>query len=540
MKGPVFFAVSVFFFASLLVGCGDEILNSDEYELDQVKVTSDMALPLASGDLSISDLLTQPEYVRVYPDGLVYLLYDDTQELSDIRDHVTFPDKEFSQQLSPSLPVQTMAARTTEREIRSQNVPFDFNFNPRLIKEIKFKQGTELVLDLNFSPYSPATDYLELEVTLPDFKKDGVSLVKRVNASEQVVISLQGYIAILNDNKFNATVKLLERPHPTATQISQSTNINFKAGFRSIDYEYVKGYLGEITPSNTVRERTISFTPFGSSLNDAEVAFGDPRLSFTVTSDYGLPVKIFLSPLEAISNDGQEMPILFLQGGDVNGSTVNIKSAPFLGGSAATQANVSNEKEIFDFVPESIKYGISYGNIENPFDPLLPLNFLADTSKLRINVRAELPLYAKANNIIISDTMDIDLGDAEETEIESASMRIKATNQLPLDAVLQIYLANDHGIITDSLFAEGKTSVIKPSTVTATGELKEAGISDTNIPLSDTKLKKLFDAQQLIIKAVMNTAKEANGSQNYVQFKSDYKLNINIGLQAKLKLEVEL
>lgn len=531
LKRPVFLAVFVFFFTSVLVSCGDELLDSDEYDLDKVKVTSDMALPLASGDLSISDLLTQPEFVRVYPDGLVYLLYDDTQELSDIRDMVKFPDKEFSKTLSPSLPMQTLAARATEREIRSQNVDFDFAFDPESIDEIKFKQGTELVLSLNFTPYSIATDYLEIEFSLPNFKKDGVALVRRVDASGQVTIPLEGYVAILNDNQFSATVKLIEKPHPASLQITQSTAIDFSAGFHSINFEYAKGFFGDRSPENT-HERTISITPFGSSLNDAEVSFGDPKLFFTVISDYGIVTRINFTPLEALKESGEAMPILFNQA-----NPITISSPDVLGESATTELTITNAKQVFDFVPESLRYGIDLR-----INPGLTggSNFLADTSKLRVNVRAELPLYAKANNIIISDTMDIDLGDAEETEIESASLRIKAKNQLPLDGLLQIYLANDRGVIIDSLFADGRAEVIKSSTVDASGNLKEAGISDTNIPLNDAKLKRLFDARQLIIKALMNTAKESDGSQNYVQFKTDYKLNINIGLQAKLNLEVEL
>ncbi|MCX8490768.1 MAG: hypothetical protein ORN54_06840, partial [Cyclobacteriaceae bacterium] len=67
-----------------------------------------------------------------------------------------------------------------------------------------------------------------------------------------------------------------------------------------------------------------------------------------------------------------------------------------------------------------------------------------------------------------------------------------------------------------------------------------AGVTNIEAGIPKEKLAKLFDAKKIIIKARMNTAKDALGNQVDVKFKSSYTMNVNFGVKAKLKLAVDL
>ena len=66
-----------FVFVGLLVlgSC----LDSKDYDLNSVTITPTVAIPIASGDLSVLDLISDKDssYIKVYPDGLLYLLTDE-------------------------------------------------------------------------------------------------------------------------------------------------------------------------------------------------------------------------------------------------------------------------------------------------------------------------------------------------------------------------------------------------------------------------------------------------------------------------------
>src|SRR5689334_12589117 len=74
-----------------ILSCIDE----SDYQIDQVDLNPSLALPLLKGSLSVSDLLEDADsaHVKVYPDGLVYLAYEEELESQDIRDLFVIPNK---------------------------------------------------------------------------------------------------------------------------------------------------------------------------------------------------------------------------------------------------------------------------------------------------------------------------------------------------------------------------------------------------------------------------------------------------------------
>ena len=111
-------------------------------------------------------------------------------------------------------------------------------------------------------------------------------------------------------------------------------------------------------------------------------------------------------------------------------------------------------------------------------------------------------------------------------------------NELPLDAKVQFYMTDGKYKILDSLLTTSQTTIIKGSTVTATGDLLAPGSLDQLVQLEQSKIDKIFLAKYIIVRAAMNTSKNTNGTFPDVKFKSKYKMKVDLGLLANLKIKV--
>lgn len=524
----------VFFVAlTILMAACSGIINSDDYNLKKIKANPTLNLPLAFGDLTIDDFLSKADSANIKVDnnGLIYLQYQQILKSQGIRDLIDFPSRSFTKIIP--MPAGTLPARASKLQHAALTTTEDFNFSPEKLTEIKFKETTVKVT-VTFTPANPATNNFEVQLRLPNFKLNGNGAVfqQTVTAGAAgATFALKDYVATLTNNTFPMEIIVFEKPHASPITIANSTSVSVRLDFTAIDFQHIRGFFGDQTSGNIPAE-TINLNAFGPTLKNATVSFAKPTLSFKVSNDYGIPTRVTFNPLEARKDNGTKLNISMNPA-----SPVNINLPANLGQSAITDVTVTNAKQLLDFAPDQFFYKVS-ARINQGLTS--GTNFCADTSKMRVTMKIEVPLHGKASGIILTDTFAIDLTDAKKSQVESGKLIFKITNQLPLDAFIQLYLANDLAIISDSLFTTAQTNIVRASTVDSNGDLLKADPYTTEIDVPKLKLDKIFAAKNIIVKARMNTTKDATGSQPDVKFKSSYKMSVSIGLQVKLKLEVDL
>jgi hypothetical protein len=154
-------------------------------------------------------------------------------------------------------------------------------------------------------------------------------------------------------------------------------------------------------------------------------------------------------------------------------------------------------------------------------------------------VTAEVPLYGQASGVTMTDTLKLDLGSVNQSSVVSSSLKVKTVNEMPLDANIQLYLADKNHVVLDSIFSSNQTYLVKGSTVTGAGDLQTAGSADLKLDLTPDKINKLFSSGFLIIRCKLNTSRDAKGALLNVKFKASYRLKINVGLLAKLKITAQ-
>ena len=512
----------ILFLLSLIVMAS--CLNDKDYNLGDVTLTPTVAFPLAFGDMGLVNLLSKTDsaFVKTDADGLLYFYYVQTLPSKDIHDLFSLPDNTTTTGIA--MPPGTLPGSASNTVIGPINRLIDLNLSPEELTEILLKTGS-LNYNISFSqPTSPPNLPIEVALTLTDVVEKTTQQPLTFNAAGTGSRLLKDYIIRMNSNKFNIRLDLVIKPH-AATFIPAGTKVNVQLTFGGMDYSYIKGFLGDQT--TPLPPQTNDISVFGSSLNGASVSFVQPMLTMKMVNDYGVACEVNFTKLQA-KKPGAVLPFQISPA-----NPISLNSPTTMGTSATTNVTVSNGQAILNFAPTQLEYAATV-RINKGLSNAT--NFLADTSKLRITTITQIPVYGQVSGVTILDTLKIDLSSVKESSISSASLKISANNEMPLDANMQIYFADESFHVKDSLFTPNQTYIVKASTVKATGELLAAGISDQKLGLDPARIIKLFESKHLIIKAKMNTARDSNGALLNVKFKASYRLKLHIGLLAKLKV----
>jgi hypothetical protein len=510
----------------LLVGC-DFNLDTD---VKGVIASSNIVLPLGYGDLSIQDFLGDADSanIRVYEsgedEGVVYLYYEQTLKTQGVGDLLVLENKSISKGLNinPSgIPIP-VPPNTQNQALASGTLSFDLDFDPEKFEEILFTQG-QLLVTTTTTPASSLQ--FEAIVTLPTFQKNGVPLQQTIQTSSTAQpISVAGYLATLNENFFDVQVAVVIKPHNSTVNIPPNTQFNINLQFSNLNFDYVIGFFGDQTANPSAE--TLNVGAFENSFDEGNVSLADPRISFEVINEYGIPISVIFNDLEARNSTGT-LPITL----DPS-SPINANFPPVRGDSAFTNVSVTNAGALLDFEPTSFFYSVS-ARINAGLTT--GTNFTENDSELKVRMKVEVPFIGSASDFVVSDTIDIDISEVEGSEIERAAIKIKAINNIPINATLQLYLLDENDFVLDSLLAPN-TTVVNGAETDASGNSIAAGVFDDEIEISKEKINKLFKSKKILIASKLETADNPKD----VKFKSTDKLSITLGLNVSLNLNVDL
>ncbi len=499
-------------------------LNSKDYDLNEITLTPTLALPLASGEISMMDLISNKDsaYLKVYPDGLLYLSYPKVFPSEALKDLFKVPNKSAPSYFT--LPAGTLPSSSTNTTLGTITPLIDFGFSPQKLSEMLLKGGTltySISLSQNTTPALP----IEVNVVMTDVVSQAgqvpLTFTTGLGSGSK---SLKDYIIRMNANTFSVRFDIVVKPH-AATFIPSNTKVNIQLLFMDLNFRYVKGFLGDQTVS--LPQQTVPITIFSTSLNKSKVSFVEPKITFSVDNYYGVPCEITLSKLQA-EKTGNTLPLQVTPS-----SPFSLVAPTVIGNAASTSLTVTNPGAVINFSPTQMVYA---GSIRINKGLTSGANFLTD-STLRVTLNSEIPLYGQATGISLLDTLKVDFGSLNESSITTSSLKIKTVNEMPLDASIQLYFADQSYHILDSVFTSAQSYLVKASDVTIGGELLKASSTDLKVDISAEKANKLFSSSYLIIRSKMSTAKDANGTLLNVKFKSGYKLKMNVGLLAKMNIK---
>lgn len=501
---------SIFLFVCLLIVVGSCKKRKEGWNIDAL-------IPVIDSKLDLQHIF-EDDLVKADENQLLNLVYENEILNLKLADDFQIPDTTITQD-NPGPSFNLVWDK--KNPLISDTNESKFEITNANLTEARIASGK-----IKFKVSSTITEPTIITYNLSSAFKDGKQLIITKNApagspSNPAIIEdeidLSGYLLDLrgkDKNDYNTisyyfTVRFADELLPDTTYIyNQDDVVSIVNSFEAIQPEFVKGVF--LTTTEKPDESASDFDAFsqitGGSLEVKKASFG-----FKFENYIGVDLQGQVNALTAINTKTGKSQKLT---GDFLTQSLNLSRAkedyslyqiPIIPGTAEYKLDESNSN-ITDFIqlmPDQVNYDLDFtlnplGNISGGND------FLFADYGIKAFLNMRIPLNIKANNLQLVDTVDFDLGEADEgTElIEGGYMRVHAENYYPFEAKIQIYTLNAQGVIIDSLMESN--SVIDAG-IPVNGKVVSPTKSVVSAPINPAKTNLLYQAERAIVKLTFNT-----------------------------------
>jgi hypothetical protein len=411
---------------------------------------TDWSAPIVNDTLTLANLVndsTLSENPSGYYDvALTRTLFDlDVNEVVEIPDttiHEAFVSSFLNLTVNPG---SSFVTSSEEHDLAMEDLE---------LKKIILKEG---YIDLLVE--NPVGTIAHFDITLPGVTKDGVTFSNVYSAPagtmanpgiKQATIDLSGYQLDLTGvtgssfNKLTSQVTVTSDANgPTVNLTNLDTTI-VEATFRDIKLDYAQGYFGNRILSDTVEVDLEALDVYSSGQLD----LSSLSLGFEVENGIKVGAQGILHSLSNMNTTGS---VVDLSGGAL-GSSFFIDPAtgvwnsltPSLNTIEFNAANSNIEAYLENLgVDHTVGYSIQlnpWGNTSGGWDQIFP------HSKLRVNLKAQMPLIIGMNDLVLKDTFDVDLNqDPDKTRIVSGEIILKTDNAFPFSADVTLIMLDANG-----------------------------------------------------------------------------------------------
>lgn len=501
------------------------------------------AMPLFNSELKLSDIIQNFDsggLMQEDPNShLLSLVYTNSIKSPYASKLFSIPSQTWSKQIgmTASDTVQFLA-NTTITLPYLDTVKFNFPDATAKVMNILLKSG-----NLKFDINSTFKHSGVLTFSFPTVTKNGLAfsqVIPITYTSGPVVVStaydLTGYNFDLSaGGKVNNSLPVdisLTMTYNSGNPVYPADNIKLQASLSNFNFSFMDGYLGVLPFPSTNDTLDISFFNNNIPGGVGSISFFDPKLTIDIDNSFGLPVEIHFSKLKAFNKNTSVLlsgtaPIA---AGPV---LVNYPTASQVGQTASTSfsldKNNSNIDNVFNVGPTGMEYAMSIKS--NPTGTP-PYNFITDTSRFKLNLKAELPMWGRVKNMVFVDTLDLAFNVAEQ--VQSVIFKINTDNGFPLDADLQIYFTDSNMHRLDSLTVPGQ-NIIASGIVNGAGDVIAPTHKTTSILVDEKRFTyiKKRTTKALVLAKLITTGL---GSKD-VKILSTYKVDVKLGLLLNLKIE---
>ncbi|HPX76048.1 MAG TPA: hypothetical protein PLW77_05645 [Bacteroidales bacterium] len=548
MKTKICYLVIFFVLFLSFSSCIKDNFNFDKWD-KEVQYEAGFAAPAIWGDLSFTDALQRFDSTGLLienDEGYVSMQYKTNVSSAAVQEIIYLPDQSTS---------GSIASQVFEFDGFDQygdTISFTLNqdliftmFNTEAeIDSILLKSG---ILDIRTtSTYGHSA---KLYVTLPSVIKNGEPFTRTFTyvpgggSVHSLGNDFNGYKIDLtqtatNFNEIPVEVKLTL--FYSGNGVPNTGSIDFSVDIKDMEYKTMHGYFG----LNTLffESDTIDISLFNTDDWTIEkYRFEDPKLEVFYTNSYGVPSQFYFTHMMAASAvDGSEYNIIDygvgLPIGESNPYDVSYSTSygDVMLDSLKLNRNNSNINDIVNKRPKWIQFKAKAttnpaGNSHN--------NFVADNSKIDVEVVMEFPLWGYIYNFNLQDTLEVDFSGMfdENNPITRALLRVEFNNGFPIEAISQIYITDQNYYILDSVFSSGLEQIIGPAKVDANGRVSDITQKITKIEYNLDRLEKIKGGKYVIICAHAHTTNAAN--DKVVKIFTDYKISFDIGFEVDIKYD---
>lgn len=526
-------------------------LNSclDTWDFDklskEVLITPGVAIPIAYGSLSMSDLLTMVDSsgsVKEYEDSLLYVTYSQDLFSYPATDVVNIPDQDFLELfIEADVSIDAFWINylmgDTILYSKKNNGLFEFENNERMDSIFVKSMDLEIYVSSTFKHKGIVC------IASDSFLIDGEPFDETIQISSDdgsfdttYTLSLNGGKIYFDNSDPEKTflplvfeLFLINSKNP----IEAGENCNISLRLNNIEFSSLYGYFGSY--ELLMEEGEIEMPMLGNTDIGGEISFFDPQFILNVSNSYGMPVQIKFDDLTAYSQgDDIITPIVF---DGVNPFDILAPSIDSVGTTLKSEIKINNTNcnivEAIESSPEKFSYSISA--VANPLGPDDTDNFITDSSSIDVDFEVVLPMHFKASGFAFEDTIDFDFEDQFGNVVDIIDyfrLELDVKNGLPMEVDIQLYFKDTNYNTLDSLFADEK--FLLAPTLNADDRVSEPKEYTKNIEVNSEKLEKIKTTKYFFLRATINTAGENDG--DYVKFFSFYDIYFNLKLDAAFNI----
>lgn len=503
---------------------------------------SDWVLPLVNDTLSLKEL--ENDSTLIVNSSFNYEV-DLTRTILDLglNDIIEVPDTSIVQDYSiavTSLTIPPGYNIVNEIEEHEINIP------DAQLKRIRVLNGQIKVKVMN-----PLETVANFTVQLPGVTKDGVEFSQSYAAPAasgtthgqvNAVLDISGYWIDLTGttggsyNILQSRLLVSTSASGPSVQLTNQDVFKVQADFSGIKLDYARGYFGQRSFSDT--------TSVGISLLDG-----------LESGSIDLPA----TSLQFIVENGMKMSaratITTVQNTAASGSTVSLASPQignpvYLNSASGSWSSLSPSSTTLSFDPgnsnlESYLENLGnqhtagfkmelnpWGNVSGGWDEIFP------QSRLKVKLKAQLPLTIGMDDLTLRDTFDIDITqDREKTHIESGKFILNATNAFPFKAKVFMYLLDENGSVLHVVEADQPLASSLSGTFDAQLGLFKSK-SEIQVLLSETVLMDMDKIKKVMIRAKLDTPDNL-GNNNPVSVPAGAFLAVKLKGAFKLKALIQ-
>ena len=415
---------------------------------------SEWSAPLINDTLSLRNLVNDSTLVE---SGGYYTL-DLNREIFNLNlgELIEIPDTTIAQNFSFSTNLNIAAGFNFVNSIEEHFI----DLKEVQLKKIILKNG---VIDIKV--FNPLPTIAIFQIKLPGVTKNGVVFNETYRAPAGTIsnpgvveksIDLSGYTMDLTGvsggeyNFIKSQMQVTTDPLGPNISVTPSDLIKFNAKFRDVKVDYARGYFGNRILSDT----TDVFIDALQSVTSGTVDIPNTNIEFRIEN--GIKVSAQGTLIKFTNENATGNSVVLTS--PLMGSSLNLSPAtgawstltPFLKTIVFNQANSNIEQYIGNL---GAKHQLIYrfqinpwGNISGGYDELFP------DSRLKVSLKATMPLSIGVNDLVLKDTFDLQLNkDSGTTNILGGELIVSASNGFPIGGTVRVHLLNENGTIIKSI-----------------------------------------------------------------------------------------
>ncbi|MEO6904360.1 MAG: hypothetical protein ABI315_14565 [Bacteroidia bacterium] len=515
----------------------------DNFQLDKLAKAEwnpNLAVPLVYSSLTIQDIINKDKsgLINVGNNQFCSLIYKGNLFSTTASDFIKIPDQQISYSASlDASQIIILANNATVTASYSQTVNFVSGAsNAPKVDSIKFKAAS-----MSISINSDFRYTGQILLTIPTAKKNGVVFSKLISLPYSgtlpviatATFDISGYtfdmtIGGTTYNQFAINYDLTLMGSSTVPPTSLN-KISITGAINNVKFDKVFGDIGQ--QSLTLNKDTIKVGVFKNSIAGA-ISLVDPKVKVTITNSYGVPINAVLdqfdaytpgSPAYAVTGSPNPLPIFSPNFNQVGQS---------LESSFILNNTNSNIVDVIKNFPRSFIYKLN--SQTNPAGPT-HANFVLDSSRFKVDMEVQLPLWGTAKNFVLVDTVSFKMDSTVIDEAESVLLRTYNSNGFPIDLEIQVYFVDSTYKKLDSLVTPNQLILQSALVNTTTAQVISPTEKVYDAVFDSTKLQHLKKTKYLLITAKASTT--SGGTKN-IKIYSYYKLDVKLGLQIKVKKKI--